>query len=303
LLQRYHKIPRGLQEGFSFSYAPITSTQIPPNKDSVIDFTEVFQETVAAEIRKGRYIGLLSQEEVEIIIGPFQTSPFSVIPKPGKPGKFRLIQNLSFPCVTSRLYPNPSINSGVNPDNFPCTWDTFDTICLLISRLPPESQTAVRDVSEAYRTIPLHCSQWPSTVARIGEDKFCLDLNACFGVAPAAGGYGHMGDAGADLFRANGRCPVSKWVADHVFFRILHAYQDDYMTITLNDRRGTRIYVSMVLHKVEVTFGSVVICSRMAHLSNLTKIATFLALISLHLPSDLQKTGISRTPWQISTAY
>ena len=42
LLQCYHKIHRGLQEGFSFSYAPITSTQIPPNKDSVIDFAEVF---------------------------------------------------------------------------------------------------------------------------------------------------------------------------------------------------------------------------------------------------------------------
>jgi len=75
------------------------------------------------------------------------------------------------------------------------------------------------------------------------------------------------------------------------------------MTITLNNRQGTRIYVSAVLNKVEVTFGLVVICSRMAHLSNLTKTATFLALISLHLPSNLQKTGISCTPWQILIAY
>ena len=230
LSQRYPKIPGGLREGFSFNYIPITSTQIPPNKDSVIEFADVFQETVAAEISKGRYVGPFSQREVEIIFGPFQTSPFSIIPKPGKPGKFRLIQNLSFPYTTSRLYPNPSINAGVNSDDFPCTWGTFDTICLLISRLPPGSQAAVRDVAEAYRTIPLHRSQWPSTVVCIGKDKFCLDLNTCFGAAPAAGGYGHMGDAGVDLFRANGMGPVSKWVDDHIFFRILHAYRDDYNT-------------------------------------------------------------------------
>jgi len=228
LLERYEKVPRGLREGFSFNYSAIRVTQAPPNKDSVVEFADVFADTVAAEIKKGRYVGPFSQDEIESIIGPFQSSPFSIIPKPGKPGKFRLIQNLSFPRSTSHIYPNPSINSGVDSDEFPCTWGTFDTICLVISRLPPGSEAAVRDVAEAYRTIPLHHTQWPSTVVRVGSNSFCLDLNSCFGAAPAAGSYGHVGDAGVDLFCANGMGPVSKWVDDHVFFRIQCAFYKAY---------------------------------------------------------------------------
>ena len=159
LLEKYPKIPQGLREGFSFNYPPVSATQTPPNKDSVNQFSEVFQQTITAEIEKGRYIGPFSRSEVESLVGPFQTSPFSIIPKPGKPGKYCLIQNLSFPRSPSRLYPNPSINSRVKSNDFPCTWGTFDTICLLIARLPPGSEAAVRDVAEAYRTIPLHRSQ------------------------------------------------------------------------------------------------------------------------------------------------
>jgi len=143
LLGHYSKIPQGLREGFSFHYLLITSTQVPPNKDSVMEFAEAFQDSVTPETWKGCYIGLYLRQEVEIILGPFQTSPFSIIPKPGKPGKFCLIQNLSFLCSPSQLYPNPSINSGINSDDFPWTWGTFNTICLLISHLPPGLQAAV----------------------------------------------------------------------------------------------------------------------------------------------------------------
>ena len=93
-------------------------------------------------------------------------------------------------------------------------------VSLLISRLPPDSQVATRDVAEAYRTIPLHPSQWPGAVVRLADDEFSIDTATCFGVSPSAGGYGCVADAGAELFRHHGIAPMSKWVDDHVFFRI-----------------------------------------------------------------------------------
>lgn len=39
-------------------------------------------------------------------------------------------------------------------------------------------------------------------------------------MGPSAGAYGYVADAGADLLRAAGLSPLTKWVDDHLFFRI-----------------------------------------------------------------------------------
>ena len=112
-------------------------------------------------------------------------------------------------------------------DEFPTTWGTFSIISLLIHQLPPYSQVATRDVAEAYRTIPLHHSQWPGTVVRTGEDTFC-DTTTSFGFSPSAGVYGIVADAGADLFRYQGIGPLAKWVDDHIFFCICLDFLESY---------------------------------------------------------------------------
>ncbi|PPQ84440.1 hypothetical protein CVT24_009819 [Panaeolus cyanescens] len=94
-------------------------------------------------------------------------------------------------------------------------------MCILVSSLPPGSQIAVRDVAEAYRTVPLHPSQWPAAVVRITEELFVVDTCAAFGAGPSGGVFGSIADAGCDLFRASGMGPVSKWVDDHFFIRVL----------------------------------------------------------------------------------
>src|ERR1700683_3236874 len=98
-------------------------------------------------------------------IGPLQSSPFSIIPKLCKPGKFCILQNYSFPHKPTFAFPNPYINSHINSNDFPTIWGTLSLISLLIQWLPPQSQLALRDVTEAYHTIPLHHSQWPAAVA------------------------------------------------------------------------------------------------------------------------------------------
>ena len=182
---------------------------------------------VANELRKGRYVSPCTRLEVEALIGPFQSSPLSWVPKPGKPGKFRAVHNFSFPRSATPTI--TSINAAINADRYPCTWGTFDTICFITHNLPPGSQAAIRDVAEAYRTIPIVPDQWPGLVVKLlDEDEFAINVCNNFGLTSAGGVYGEIGDATLDIFRTQGIGPISKWVDDHIFFRILTEHRASY---------------------------------------------------------------------------
>jgi hypothetical protein len=198
LISLYPHLPEQLEWGFSAGVKPINTTFTPPNKPSVQIHAVAFQRCIQTEFERARYIGPFSRAEIESLLGPFQSSPLSIIPKPGKPGKFRLIQNLSFPHVPRNNI--SSINSAIDSNLFPCTWGTFSVVSHLIWQLPPLSQAAVRDIKEAYQTIPLASSQWPGLIVRLGdEDSFAIDTCNCFGLASGCGCYGIVGDAGAQL--------------------------------------------------------------------------------------------------------
>ena len=174
LLSKYHQVPMFIRSGALAGIPNISHTFTPLNKASTEELSTAFQDIIQAEFSKGRYIGPFTRDELEREIGPFQSLPLSLVPKSGKPGKYCLIQNLSFPH--SNL-PTPSINSFLDSDAFPSTWGTFRTISTLIRGLPPGSQAVVRDIAEAYRIIPLHESQWPSVVVRIANDPERYVLN------------------------------------------------------------------------------------------------------------------------------
>ena len=130
-----------------------------------------------------------------------------------------LIQDLSHPHTNSHTV---SINSHLNSDKFPCTWDTFCTVCTLIRNLPLGSQAAVCDIAEAYRIIPLHESQWVGVVVHISNspELFALNTSNCFGCTTAGGLFSMFSDVLADLLQAKGIGPILKWVDDFIFIRI-----------------------------------------------------------------------------------
>ena len=86
----------------------------------------------------------------------------SLVAKMSKPGKYCVVHNFSHPHEPSAEV--TSINSCIDSNSFPCTWGTFTTVALIIVCLPPSSQASVRDVAEAYRTIPALPTQWPGLV-------------------------------------------------------------------------------------------------------------------------------------------
>jgi hypothetical protein len=130
LMSKYPHLVDMLCMGFHTGIEHISNTYTPNNCSSLTDYHDAFLNIIHTKFSKLRYIGLLNKEEVTSLIGPFQTSPLSLIPKPNKPGKFRLIQNFSYPHARNTSV--QSINSNVISDLFPCTWGTFGTISLLI---------------------------------------------------------------------------------------------------------------------------------------------------------------------------
>ncbi|PSR72775.1 hypothetical protein PHLCEN_2v11338 [Hermanssonia centrifuga] len=179
LLEEFGEIPQGLRIGFIIGTPVIRHTIAPHNSPSLSILSEQFASIISNEFRLNRYLGPFTRIELKNIIGHFQTSPMSLIPKPHKPGAFRL--------------------------------------------------GAVRDVSEAYRNIPLHTSQWASTVVRLSEkDEFAIDTQAAFGVSSNAGMFGFIADGLNSIMRRKGIGPLSKWVDDHGFFRVLKKYLQRY---------------------------------------------------------------------------
>lgn len=228
LLERFSNIPLGLRFGFRIDFPNITRIQAPPNAPSINNYHKQFCEIIQNEITKGRYIGPYPLEIIHCVVGPYQSSPLSIIPKPGRPGKFRLVQNFSFPLLPSPPFPNPSINSFISAIDFPTTWGNFSIVYLLATRLPPDSEVATRDVAEAYRTVPLHPSQWPAAIICTSPSHGCIDTCTAFGATPSAGSYGHVADAAAEIFRHRGIGPLDKWVDDHIFFRIQTQHMGHY---------------------------------------------------------------------------
>lgn len=221
LTHKYPHLVSSIQNGFDAGIPPVLHSFTPTNDKTITQHYSDFISIIQKEFERHRYYGPYDEQTVTNLIGTFQTSPLSLVPK-STPNTWRLIQNLSFPYPRSlSVTPTFSINSCINANDFPCTWGLFNILSLIIQSLPVGTRACVRDVSEAYRTIPLHPSQWPGTVVRLSEDQFAINTAACFGLTSAGGLWGQLADALADIIRANGIGPLSKWVDDFIFFCVL----------------------------------------------------------------------------------
>lgn len=231
LLDKYPDLVNYIRFGFPFGDFPILSTFTPDNHASIEEFRNVFDKNMQHEIDAGRWLGPYSADVVAQVLGPFQTSPMSIIPKPNKPGAYRFIQNLSYPRQPFRNI--KSINSRLAICDWPCSWGTFFATALLISSLPPGSEAAIRDVKEAFRSCPVRPEDWAKIVVRVGKDAFCPDTSGMFGGCTSGGIHGRVADAGADVMRGRGIGPIIVWVDDHEFIRVLREHLHSW-----NERRS-----------------------------------------------------------------
>ncbi|KAE8237475.1 hypothetical protein A4X13_0g8772, partial [Tilletia indica] len=217
LSARYPKLVLALKEGLDIGITPPTRTYIAKHHLSATSKPEEVTKIINKELLMGRYAGPYTIDELRDIVGDnVQTSPLGLRPKAN--GKFRPIQDFSH-APRHHNTEIPSINSQLDSDAWPTTWSSFDDMCRLLLMHPRTAQAFVRDVTSAFRQVPLHPSQWPGTVVE-WEGKYYIDLFLAFGLGPACGAYGLFADAYADISRAEGIASTGHWVDDNVFLRV-----------------------------------------------------------------------------------
>lgn len=137
-----------LWEGFSFGFRlPVSDTLLvssPRNLKSARDFPLVVRQKVEAEVRLGRMCGPFASPPLPGLC----ISPIGVVPKK-VPGKFRLIQHLSYPH-------GGSVNDGIPAEVCRVRYQLFDEALELVCSFSPGALMAKLDIESAFRLLPLH---------------------------------------------------------------------------------------------------------------------------------------------------
>ncbi|KAF5353628.1 hypothetical protein D9757_012452 [Collybiopsis confluens] len=128
LPDRYPLLVSNLKQGFPLGHMPILCKTIIKNHSSTLKFTEAVEAYISEESTAGRMLGSFSNEEAELVLrGPFVLSPLIVSEQtqgPGKPLKLQVCCNFSKDGIYSSGPPFPSVNSYIEKELFPTTFDS-----------------------------------------------------------------------------------------------------------------------------------------------------------------------------------
>jgi hypothetical protein len=211
IYNEFHDIPDSIRHGFDLgAHDHISQTYIPPNHSSADQNMLAIDAYINDELTLGRYSGPFTPKDLERRIGPFRSSPLGAVPK----GEgVRLIQDLSFGTEE-----HPSVNSGINSDDFPCQWGTFSQMVLQVLGAPPGTQGASLDVDSAFRNCPVRTDQQQHFIV-FWRGQCYIDHCVAFGGASSCGVFGRLADAFVRICQKRDFGPCIKWVDDFVFIR------------------------------------------------------------------------------------
>ena len=92
-----------------------------------------------------------------------------------------------------------SVNAGINSDDFPTTWGTFEDTAELILSLLEGCLVATFDISAAYRLTPIHPDQ-QSSLCLLWDGKVYVDRAVMFGLSLSASAFGALADMLVDIY-------------------------------------------------------------------------------------------------------
>ena len=139
-------ILKGLSEGFRVGYQYDTAELKQEGKNMPCSNPQVITEYLQNELKANRVVRL-SEEEAST--AEIHCSSIGIIPKKNKPGKWRLIVDLSSP-------PGGSVNDGIDKELCSLSYTSVDIIGKKVLSLGKGSLLAKMDIKQAYRMIPVH---------------------------------------------------------------------------------------------------------------------------------------------------
>ena len=141
-------IVEGIQRGFRIGCNPSHPRRSSSrNMRSAYDHPQVVQEYLDREVALNRVVKIRAKD-AEAIEG-LQLNPIGVIPKRGRPGKWRLIVDLSSP-------EGGSVNDGITSELCSISYASVDDAVRMILQLGKGTLLAKLDIKEAYRIVPVY---------------------------------------------------------------------------------------------------------------------------------------------------
>lgn len=197
----------GITEGFRIGFDHThTCVSAKSNLLSAEQNPEVVRAYLQEEVDLGRVIGPLPKESSHGI----HISPFGVIPKSGKPGKWRLIVDMSSPR-------GQSINNGISEELSSLSYISVDDVARVVALLGRNTLLAKVDIKSAYRMVLVH----PQDRMLLGmewQGSIYVDTCLPFGLRSAPRIFTALADA-------------IEWGAQQLGVTWLLHYLDDYITL------------------------------------------------------------------------
>ena len=202
---------RGIREGFRLGrdQGAVTLSERGGSMYEASEHRGIIEEYLAKEVQGKRVWRVESGTEM------VQCSPFGVIPKKGKPGRWRLIVNLSAP-------EGSSVNDGIDRELSSVAYTSVDDVVRRVLELGEGALLAKADVKAAYRNVPVHPrDRW--LLGMKWEGVTFVDGTLPFGLRSAPLLFTAVGDA-------------LEWVATKEGAVWLRHYVDDFVAV---GRKGT----------------------------------------------------------------
>ena len=150
---KFSDVSIGIRFGFDMGvHSPPLETYTPLNHNSALSFPDHVISHIHNELSLGRYSGPFSRSRLQLLIGPFRSSPLGTVEKSVGSLERRILQDLSFPRDNPTI---SSVNSQINIDDFRCDWGTFNNVRSIAIDAPPFSEAATLDVDAAFRCCPI----------------------------------------------------------------------------------------------------------------------------------------------------
>ena len=165
-------LKQGFRIGFNFATNPLADGS--KNLVSALEHPEVIDEYLSQEKWLHHMVVILSSFMSSILC---HINPFGVIRKKSKPGKWRLIVDLSSPHGLS-------VNDGVDKDLCSLSYVSIDHVADGILRLGRGSLMAKVDIKQAYRIIPVHLDD-RLLLAMRWKEELIIDKVLPFGLRSA----------------------------------------------------------------------------------------------------------------------
>lgn len=214
---------QGLREGFRIGFQHHASPLQSSRSNMLITNPEVVTNYIKTELDAKRLVAFSAEEAAALSI---HCSAIGIIPKKNKPGKYRLIVDLSSP-------EKASVNDGIKKELCSLAYTSVDTIADRIVAMGRGTLLAKIDIKQAYRMVPVHPDDRRLLGMKWGG-KVYVDKVLPFGLRSAPLIFTAVADA-------------LQWMMERGGVSVVDHYLDDF--ITLGRPKSTECAVNFGLMK------------------------------------------------------